>query len=154
MDPQGSDSMTTIKEHRERLDNLLKEARELEDEIEAMSNLKQCWELKDHDWDALVDGSFNSVNRVVMKCKRCGLLKDIHIKKTEQALELEGKKLSKIGDGFAAEVKEDLENKYPMPNEIDGAPNHPYSNPYDRDNVYRLDSNSVLAHRLSRIGDD
>ena len=146
--------MTTIKEHRERLDNLLKEARELEDEIEAMSNLKQCWELNDHAWEVVVDGNFDTTERVIMKCSRCGLLHDIHIKKTEQALELDGKKLSKIGDGFAAEVKEEMENKYPMwsgPNEIDGAPTHPYT---EKDNVYRLDSNSVLAHRLSRIGDN
>ena len=151
MDPQGSDSMSTIKEHRERLNNLLKEARELEDEIEAMSNLKQCWELNDHAWEAVVDGDFASTSRVIMKCSRCGLLHDIHIKKTEQALELDGKKLSKIGDGFAAEAKEEMENKYSTPNEIDDAPMHPYT---EKDNVYRLDSNSVLAHRLSRIGDN
>tara|TARA_R100000458_G_C8275481_1_gene250541 strand:- start:3232 stop:3696 length:465 start_codon:yes stop_codon:yes gene_type:complete len=154
MDKKGSGKMSTIKEHRERLDNLLKEARELEDEIEAMSNLKQCWELNDHAWEVVVDGNFDTTERVIMKCSRCGLLHDIHIKKTEQALELDGKKLSKIGDGFAAEEEEE-KDRYHVPNEIDGAPTHPYPNPYsDRDNVYRLDSNSVLAHRLSRIGDN
>jgi len=141
--------MTGLIEHRERLDKLLVEAKALEAEIEAISKLKECWEHGDHDWDALVGGSFDSVNRVVMKCKRCGLLKDIHIKKNEQTLVInDGEKLSKFAVGFQEEKDAEVESRKHDPR-YDLKPYEP-----SEQQVYKLDSNSVLAHRLSKIGDE
>jgi len=144
--------MTGLNEHRERLNKLLEEAKALEAEIDAMSSLKECWEKDNHEWDALVDGDFNTVTRIVMKCKRCSLVKDIIVKVNERKLKLHDKSLSSIAEGFQEERDAEVESIANFHHE-----ERQGMGLFDDEiepHVYRLDSNSVLAHRLSRIGDN
>jgi len=144
-----------IKDYKEKMAQLLKEAKDLEDEMERLAVLSKCWKNDFHDWALQSQsGDFTEVTYLNLKCEVCGIVKDINVKVKDRKLSANDRTLTDISKVFNQEEEEkeqEMERYQRSDDDMRFDPNH---QPEDETRyVYKVNANTVLGNRLKKDGD-